>query len=152
MVSDLGGNPVQEDLLWWLQDERARDQFVIRYASETEVYWNDARLGKPDLVYHRPVSLMRPLSPYWLVPSVVRFAPLRDFSSPYTTSLGFSAELQLFLVCHRNFLARSWSIESGPFFCFLPPSLPFHLFTILIGVLMSGNKCFLLHSMKRKPN
>lgn len=33
-----------------MQDERARDQFVIRYAAETEVYWNDARLGKPDLV------------------------------------------------------------------------------------------------------
>lgn len=40
----------------WLTDERGRDQFVVCFGSETEVYWNDARQGKPDPVYHRSVS------------------------------------------------------------------------------------------------
>ncbi|KAJ7527924.1 hypothetical protein O6H91_16G076300 [Diphasiastrum complanatum] len=42
-----------ENLLAWLTDERGRDQFVVRFGPETEVYWNDARQGKPDPVYHR---------------------------------------------------------------------------------------------------
>ena len=36
-------------------DDRGRDQFVIRFGSDTEVYWNDARIGKPDPVYQRGV-------------------------------------------------------------------------------------------------
>jgi translation initiation factor 3 subunit B len=43
-------------MLHWLTDDRGRDQFVIRFGAETEVYWNDARLKKPDLFYHRTVS------------------------------------------------------------------------------------------------
>eukprot|EP00899_Mesostigma_viride_P013900 jgi/Mesvir1/22510/Mv18538-RA.2 len=43
----------KENLLDWLLDERARDQFVIRYGDETEVYWNDPRKGAPDPVYSR---------------------------------------------------------------------------------------------------
>lgn len=46
---------VQENLLTWLTDERGRDQFVVRFGSETEVYWNE-RLGKPEPAYHRSVS------------------------------------------------------------------------------------------------
>ena len=42
-------------MIHWLTDERGRDQFVVRFGSDTEVYWNDARLKKPDPVYHRSV-------------------------------------------------------------------------------------------------
>lgn len=33
---------VQENLWLWMTDKRGRDQFVIRYGDETEVFWNDA--------------------------------------------------------------------------------------------------------------
>ncbi|KAF9612679.1 hypothetical protein IFM89_003154 [Coptis chinensis] len=42
-----------ENLRHWLTDEKARDQFVIRAASNTEVLWNDPRQKKPELVYSR---------------------------------------------------------------------------------------------------
>ena len=32
----------QENLWLWMTDKRGRDQFVIRYGDETEVFWNDA--------------------------------------------------------------------------------------------------------------
>ncbi|KAK9090559.1 hypothetical protein Sjap_023736 [Stephania japonica] len=35
----------------WLMDDKARDQFVIRAGSDTEVLWNDPRQLKPELVY-----------------------------------------------------------------------------------------------------
>lgn len=47
---------LQENLLHWLTDEKARDQFVIRSGSDTEVLWNDARHLKPEPVYKRQVS------------------------------------------------------------------------------------------------
>lgn len=37
-------------------DEKARDQFVIRAGTDTEVLWNDARHMKPEPVYKRTVS------------------------------------------------------------------------------------------------
>lgn len=46
----------QENLQKWLTDEKARDQFVIRAGSDTEVLWNDARHLKPEPVYKRAVS------------------------------------------------------------------------------------------------
>ena len=46
----------QENLQDWLTDAKARDQFVIRAGSDTEVLWNDARHLKPDPVYKRAVS------------------------------------------------------------------------------------------------
>lgn len=58
-----------ENLLAWLTDERGRDQFVVRFGSETEVYWNDARQGKPDLVYHRT---------FW-TESFVQWSPLGTY-------------------------------------------------------------------------
>lgn len=42
-----------ENLQHWLTDEKARDQFVIRAGSDTEVLWNDARQLKADPVYKR---------------------------------------------------------------------------------------------------
>ncbi|RZC15215.1 Eukaryotic translation initiation factor 3 subunit B, partial [Glycine soja] len=42
-----------ENLQDWLTDAKARDQFVIRAGSDTEVLWNDARHLKPDPVYKR---------------------------------------------------------------------------------------------------
>ncbi|XP_031473083.1 eukaryotic translation initiation factor 3 subunit B-like [Nymphaea colorata] len=42
-----------ENLHKWLTDEKARDQFVVRYGADTEVLWNDPRQSKPELVYSR---------------------------------------------------------------------------------------------------
>lgn len=47
---------LQENLQQWLTDEKARDQFVIRAGSDTEVLWNDARHLKPEPVYKHVVS------------------------------------------------------------------------------------------------
>ena len=47
---------IQENLQQWLTDEKARDQFVIRAGTDTEVLWNDARQLKADPVYKRAVS------------------------------------------------------------------------------------------------
>jgi len=38
----------KENLLQWLEDNGARDQFVTRYNDETEIWWNDP--GKPNQV------------------------------------------------------------------------------------------------------
>ena len=46
---------LQENLLKWLTDDKARDQFVIRAGTFTEVYWNDARRAMPELVYQKQV-------------------------------------------------------------------------------------------------
>ena len=45
-----------ENLQQWLTDAKARDQFVIRASSDTEVLWNDARHLKPDPVYKRALD------------------------------------------------------------------------------------------------
>lgn len=66
---------VQENLLAWLTDDRGRDQFVVRFGSETEVYWNDARQQKPDPVYHRSVSNCEI---FWGWGYVVYYAPIVD--------------------------------------------------------------------------
>jgi len=46
----------QENLQQWLTDAKARDQFVIRAGSDTEILWNDARHLQPAPVYKRGVS------------------------------------------------------------------------------------------------
>ncbi|KAJ4836996.1 Eukaryotic translation initiation factor 3 subunit B [Turnera subulata] len=58
-----------ENLQHWLTDEKARDQFVIRNGSDTEVFWNDARQLKPELVYKRG---------YW-TESFVQWSPLGTY-------------------------------------------------------------------------
>ncbi|KAI5586795.1 hypothetical protein POPTR_006G267500v4 [Populus trichocarpa] len=58
-----------ENLQHWLTDEKARDQFVIRTGSDTEVFWNDARHLKPDPVYKRA---------YW-TESFVQWSPLGTY-------------------------------------------------------------------------
>ncbi|XP_068659438.1 eukaryotic translation initiation factor 3 subunit B-like [Aristolochia californica] len=58
-----------ENLQHWLTDEKARDQFVIRAGSDTEVLWNDARHLKPELVYRRT---------YW-TESFVQWSPLGTY-------------------------------------------------------------------------
>ncbi|XP_058185842.1 uncharacterized protein LOC131303070 [Rhododendron vialii] len=50
----------KENLQHWLTDEKARDQFVIRSSSDTEVLWNDARHLKPDPIYKRQLSCYHP--------------------------------------------------------------------------------------------
>ncbi|XP_025801980.1 eukaryotic translation initiation factor 3 subunit B-like isoform X2 [Panicum hallii] len=40
-----------ENLHKWLTDENARDQFVMRAGTYTEVYWNDARQLSSELIY-----------------------------------------------------------------------------------------------------
>ncbi|KAF8694884.1 hypothetical protein HU200_037984 [Digitaria exilis] len=42
-----------ENLQRWITDEKARDQFVIRAGTSTEVYWNDTRQLVPELVYRK---------------------------------------------------------------------------------------------------
>eukprot|EP00850_Spirogloea_muscicola_P016935 SM000141S00879 [mRNA] locus=s141:121775:136794:- [translate_table: standard] len=58
-----------DNLYSWLMDDRGRDQFVIRFQSETEVYWNDGRQAKPDPVYHRS---------FW-TESFVQWSPLGTY-------------------------------------------------------------------------
>ncbi|KAL6906358.1 hypothetical protein ACP4OV_003959 [Aristida adscensionis] len=58
-----------ENLLKWLTDEKARDQFVIRAGTFTEVYWNDARKLTPELVYQKQ---------YW-TDSFVQWSPLGTY-------------------------------------------------------------------------
>ncbi|XP_057807553.1 eukaryotic translation initiation factor 3 subunit B-like isoform X1 [Salvia miltiorrhiza] len=58
-----------ENLQKWLMDEKARDQFVIRAGTDTEVLWNDARQSKPELVYKRS---------YW-TESFVQWSPLGTY-------------------------------------------------------------------------
>ncbi|XP_057510007.1 eukaryotic translation initiation factor 3 subunit B-like [Actinidia eriantha] len=58
-----------ENLQQWLTDEKARDQFVIRSGSDTEVLWNDARQLKPDPVYKRA---------FW-TESFVQWSPLGTY-------------------------------------------------------------------------
>ncbi|KAL5698942.1 Eukaryotic translation initiation factor 3 subunit B [Ranunculus cassubicifolius] len=58
-----------ENLRQWLTDEKARDQFVIRAGSDTEVLWNDPRQGKPELVYRRA---------FW-TESFVQWSPLGTY-------------------------------------------------------------------------
>ena len=41
-----------ENLRWWLSDECGLDQFVVRYANETEVFWNET-LRKPEALMKR---------------------------------------------------------------------------------------------------
>ncbi|XP_031262731.1 eukaryotic translation initiation factor 3 subunit B-like isoform X1 [Pistacia vera] len=59
----------QENLQQWLTDEKARDQFVIRAGTDTEVLWNDARHLKPEPVYKRT---------YW-TESFVQWSPLGTY-------------------------------------------------------------------------
>ena len=54
---------LQENLQQWLIDEKARDQFVIRAGTFTEVFWNDPRQMGPELVYQRQVSKTMPTYP-----------------------------------------------------------------------------------------
>ncbi|XP_020206252.1 eukaryotic translation initiation factor 3 subunit B [Cajanus cajan] len=58
-----------ENLQHWLTDAKARDQFVIRAGSDTEVLWNDARHLKPDPVYKRA---------FW-TESFVQWSPLGTY-------------------------------------------------------------------------
>ncbi|MED6203662.1 Eukaryotic translation initiation factor 3 subunit B [Stylosanthes scabra] len=58
-----------ENLQNWLTDAKARDQFVIRAGSDTEVLWNDARHLKPDPVYKRS---------FW-TESFVQWSPLGTY-------------------------------------------------------------------------
>jgi hypothetical protein len=44
---------MQENLWTWMMDKRGRDQFVVRYGDETEVYWNDAQRAQAEDVYKR---------------------------------------------------------------------------------------------------
>lgn len=41
----------QEDLTSWLLDPRARDQYVIRWADNTEIFWNDPGQEKLEPLY-----------------------------------------------------------------------------------------------------
>ncbi|KAJ3674586.1 hypothetical protein LUZ60_005202 [Juncus effusus] len=61
--------PYEENLQEWLTDEKARDQFVIRAGTSTEVFWNDARQLLSDPVFP---------SPNWK-DSIVQWSPLGTY-------------------------------------------------------------------------
>ena len=35
----------RDNLQSWMTDARGRDQFAIRYAEDTEIFWNDAKVN-----------------------------------------------------------------------------------------------------------
>ena len=43
----------KESLLQWMEDENARDQYVVRYNDETEIWWNDPTKPNPEPAYAR---------------------------------------------------------------------------------------------------
>jgi translation initiation factor 3 subunit B len=43
----------RQELMSWLLDARGRDQFAVRFADETEIYWNDGYSKRPEEVYRR---------------------------------------------------------------------------------------------------
>lgn len=65
---------LQENLQKWLTDEKARDQFVIRAGSDTEVLWNDTRQLKPEPVYKRPVSAVMLITDIYLLLVLISLA------------------------------------------------------------------------------
>lgn len=42
----------RENFRWWLSDKRCREQIVVRYEDETEIYWHDPVEMEPQLVYN----------------------------------------------------------------------------------------------------
>uniref|UniRef100_A0A7R9YYS4 Eukaryotic translation initiation factor 3 subunit B n=1 Tax=Chlamydomonas euryale TaxID=1486919 RepID=A0A7R9YYS4_9CHLO len=53
----------------WMVDKMGRDQFVIRSGDNTEVFWNDGKRGKADMVYQRQ---------HW-TESFVQWSPLGNY-------------------------------------------------------------------------
>jgi len=43
--------PSSQDHRDWLSDVASREQFLIRYGSETEIFWHDQNAGEPQLYY-----------------------------------------------------------------------------------------------------
>eukprot|EP00913_Durusdinium_trenchii_P013626 g12795.t1 len=39
------------DFRSWLMDKKCREQFLLRYQTETEIYWHDTTIGEPALAY-----------------------------------------------------------------------------------------------------
>eukprot|EP00437_Effrenium_voratum_P000595 CAMPEP_0181426030 /NCGR_PEP_ID=MMETSP1110-20121109/15457_1 /TAXON_ID=174948 /ORGANISM="Symbiodinium sp., Strain CCMP421" /LENGTH=698 /DNA_ID=CAMNT_0023549221 /DNA_START=96 /DNA_END=2192 /DNA_ORIENTATION=- len=39
------------DFRTWLTDTKCREQFLLRYQTETEIYWHDTTIGEPTLSY-----------------------------------------------------------------------------------------------------
>jgi len=59
----------RSDMMSWLLDGRGRDQFVVRFGDESEVYWNDAAAKRPEEVYRRS---------YW-TESYVQWSPRGNY-------------------------------------------------------------------------
>ena len=92
-----------EGLLSWLTDNRGRDQFIIRYQDQSEIYWNDSKLGKCDEVYSRSfwtesfvqwsprgamlATVHRQGAAVWGGPE---FGRLQRFSHPFVRLISFS--------------------------------------------------------------
>ena len=92
-----------DGLLSWLMDDRGRDQFMIRFQDQTEVLWNDAKLGKCESVYSRAfwtesfvqwsprgqmlATVHRQGAAVWGGPD---FGRLQRFSHPFVRLIGFS--------------------------------------------------------------
>jgi translation initiation factor 3 subunit B len=96
---------LQENLLKWLTDDKARDQFVIRAGTYTEVYWNDARKLSPELVFQKQVPVFVGFSSYHS-----SFSPISLWSA---TSLSKNNVYGL-LLWHKNV---SWYTYNLLHFC-----------------------------------
>ncbi len=59
----------RQDMMSWLLDARGRDQFVVRFGDDAEVYWNDAHAKRPEEVYRRQ---------YW-TESYVQWSPRGNY-------------------------------------------------------------------------
>jgi len=46
-----GSRPSRVDHRDWLTDQHTREQFLLRYNQETEIYWHDTLSGEPKLYY-----------------------------------------------------------------------------------------------------
>lgn len=68
----------QEDLTSWLLDAKARDQYALRWADNTEIYWNDPTVAKlePTCARHAAATSLCAPPPAWQPPpSHARAAP-----------------------------------------------------------------------------
>lgn len=43
--------PSREDHRDWMRDQQTREQFLLRYNQETEIYWHDTLSGEPKMYY-----------------------------------------------------------------------------------------------------
>lgn len=144
--------PKEDDIHSWLTDERGRDQFAIRFAEETEIYWNDAHQSKPDEVYkrncwtesyvqwstrgHYLATIHRQGAALWGGPG---FPRLQRFAHPGVQFLDFSPAEKYLVTCSirdptnaresTTITVRASALAASPLHVRLPPPFPLPFLT-----------------------